>query len=72
MKRLTAIILSLVMATIVFSACSGNSIVKNQESVSETAVATEETNIYDMENYENSEVFGFVPVTRTTLWLSKV
>ena len=64
MKRLTAIILSLVMATIVFSACSGNSIVKNQESVSETAVATEETNIYDMENYENNEVFGFVKVNQ--------
>ena len=64
MKRLTAIILSLVMATIVFSACSGNSIVKNQESVSETAVATEKTNIYDMENYENNEVFGFVKVNQ--------
>ena len=64
MKRLTAIILSLVMAAIVFSACSGNSIVKNQESVSETAVATEETNIYEMENYENNEVFGFVKVNQ--------
>ena len=64
MKRLTAIILSLVMAAIVFSACSENSIVKNQESVSETAVATEKTNIYDMENYENSEVFGFVKVNQ--------
>jgi dipeptidyl aminopeptidase/acylaminoacyl peptidase len=52
------------MAAIVFSACSGNSIVKNQESVSETAVATEETNIYDMENYENNEVFGFVKVNQ--------
>ena len=64
MKRLTAIILSLVMAAIVFSACSGNSIVKNQESISETAVATEETNIYDMENYENNKVFGFVKVNQ--------
>ncbi len=52
------------MAAIVFSACSENSIVKNQESVSETAVATEKTNIYDMENYENSEVFGFVKVNQ--------
>ena len=41
MKRSIAIILSLVMAATMFSACGENSSEKNQEPVSETATATE-------------------------------
>lgn len=41
MKRSISIILSLVMAATIFSACSGNNGVKDQEPVSETATATD-------------------------------
>ena len=41
MKRLIAIIMAAVLAAMAFSACSGNNAVNHQETVSETAAATE-------------------------------
>ena len=64
MKRIISIVMTVILTALTFSACGESSSGNKQESVTETTTATEENNIYDMENYESSEAFDFVKVNQ--------